>query len=234
MKIKHFVYFTIWKINISQFEKLLNILSIQIIYKNKKINSIIKLSNISSFVILIFAILKFRNVSRFTFRRLKFWSPPLLPNTWGIIQHKYFSYGGREPVESKKMTLGQVVSNSTGQVVSSKILRIFKSKLWVTLCGVRLWPSLINWLLITIVLRLVLTLWPKIRISGLSGYPNPKLQIRIIRTSVLSVLFGYPDIRITRIIRVSELSVLSGYPNYPDIRIIRIRISDYHEITDCI
>ena len=36
MKIKHFFYFTIWKINISQFEKLLNILSIQIISKKMK------------------------------------------------------------------------------------------------------------------------------------------------------------------------------------------------------
>ena len=92
---------------------------------------------------------------------------------------------------------------------------------------------------------IVLTLWPKIRISGLSGYPNPKLQIRIIRISVLSVLFGYPNYPDIRVIRVP---VLSGYPNYPGIRIIliselsgyssypgiRIRISDYHEITDCI
>ena len=43
--------------------KLLNILVVQIIYKKmKKINSIIKLSNKSFFVILIFAILKFRNI----------------------------------------------------------------------------------------------------------------------------------------------------------------------------
>ena len=112
------------------------------------------LSNISSSVIIIFAILKFRNVSRFTFRRSKFWSPPLLPNTWAILQHEYFNYGGGEPVECKKMTLGQVVPNFTGQVVSSKILRIFKWKLWVTFCSVRLWPSLIKFLLITIVLRL--------------------------------------------------------------------------------
>ena len=40
---------------------------------------------------------------------------------------------------------------------------------------------------------------PDIRISG---YPDPKLQIRIIR-----------------IIRISILSALFGYPNYPDIRI---------------
>ena len=35
-----------------------------------------KLSNNSSFVILIFAILKFWNIDRFTFRPSKFWPPP--------------------------------------------------------------------------------------------------------------------------------------------------------------
>ena len=50
----------------------------------------------------------------------------LLPNTWASQQHKYLKHGGREPVASKKMTLGQVVSNFTGQVVSSKILRFFR------------------------------------------------------------------------------------------------------------
>ena len=43
---------------------------------NEKINSKIKLSNDSSFVILIFVILKFRNISRSTFHRFKFWPPP--------------------------------------------------------------------------------------------------------------------------------------------------------------
>ena len=52
-----------------------------------------------------------------------------LPNTWASQQHKYLKRGGREPVASKKMTLGQVVPNFTGQVVSSKILRIFRRKL---------------------------------------------------------------------------------------------------------
>ena len=42
----------------------------------KKINSIIKLSNNSSFVILVFAILKFRNTGRSTFCRSKFYPPP--------------------------------------------------------------------------------------------------------------------------------------------------------------
>ena len=39
---------------------------------NEEINSEIKLSNNSSFVILIFVILKFRNIGRSTFRRSKF------------------------------------------------------------------------------------------------------------------------------------------------------------------
>ena len=41
----------IWKINIAQLEKWLNILSVQMIIKNEKLNSKIKLSNNSSFVI---------------------------------------------------------------------------------------------------------------------------------------------------------------------------------------
>ena len=50
----------------------------------------------------------------------------LLPNTWARQQHKYLKHGGRESVASKKMTLGQVVPNFTGQVMSSKILRLFR------------------------------------------------------------------------------------------------------------
>ena len=50
----------------------------------------------------------------------------LLPNTWASQRYKYLKHGGRETVASKKMTLGQVVPNFTGQVVSSKILRIFR------------------------------------------------------------------------------------------------------------
>ena len=58
----------------------------------KKINSIMKLSNNSSFVILVFAILKFRNIDRFTFRHSEFWLPPMikfpkfnnLENTWNL------------------------------------------------------------------------------------------------------------------------------------------------------
>ena len=66
---------------------------------------------------------------------------PLL-NPWASQQHKYLKHGGHEPVASQKMTLGQVVPNFTGQVVSSKILRIFRWKLWVSLCSVPLskWP----------------------------------------------------------------------------------------------
>ena len=41
--------------------------------KNEKLNSKIKLSNNSSFVILIFAIMKFRNIGRCRFRRFQFW-----------------------------------------------------------------------------------------------------------------------------------------------------------------
>ena len=43
---------------------------------NGKINSKIKLSNNSSFVILIFVILKLWNIGRSTFRRSKFRPPP--------------------------------------------------------------------------------------------------------------------------------------------------------------
>ena len=50
----------------------------------------------------------------------------LLPNTWASQQHKYLKNGGREPVASKKMTLGQVVPNFAGQVVTFKILQIFR------------------------------------------------------------------------------------------------------------
>ena len=59
-----------------------------------------------------------------------------------------------------------------------------------------------------------------------------KVVMRTIYTSANTLTEDpdYPDIQ-TRSFR----SVLSGYPYYPyysDIRIIRI--SDYHEITDCI
>ena len=66
----------------------------------------------------------------------------LLQNTWACQQHKYLKHRSREPVANKKMTLGQVVPNFTGQVVSSKILRIFKRKLSVTSCSVpwSKWP----------------------------------------------------------------------------------------------
>ena len=50
----------------------------------------------------------------------------LLPNAWADWQHKDFTHSGREPVASKKMTLGQVVPNFTGQVDSSKILQVFR------------------------------------------------------------------------------------------------------------
>ena len=50
----------------------------------------------------------------------------LVPNTWARQQHKYLKHGDRGPVASKEITPGQVVPNFLGQVVSSKILRIFK------------------------------------------------------------------------------------------------------------
>ena len=44
--------------------------------KYEKLNSKIKWSNYSYFVIFMFAILKFRSIGRSTFRRSKFWAPP--------------------------------------------------------------------------------------------------------------------------------------------------------------
>ena len=45
----------------------------------------------------------------------------LLPDAWASQEHKYLKHGGRDPVASKKIMLGQVVS--------FKILRIFRCKL---------------------------------------------------------------------------------------------------------
>ena len=53
------------------------------------------------------------------------WAP--FEKVWELSKHTlYLKHGGREPVTSKKRTLRQVVPNFTGQVVSSKILRIFR------------------------------------------------------------------------------------------------------------
>ena len=57
--------------------------------KNEKLNSKIKLSNNTSFVILTFPILKFRNIGRSTFRRSKFRPPPVfspknIPNKFWV------------------------------------------------------------------------------------------------------------------------------------------------------
>ena len=72
-KLTNFQNFTIWKIHILQVEKLSNTWSVQIILiKYKGINSEIKNSNHSSLVILIFAILKFRNIDLSAFGRFKF------------------------------------------------------------------------------------------------------------------------------------------------------------------
>ena len=44
----------------------------------------------------------------------------LLPETWASQQHKYLKYSGCEPIASKKMTLGQVVPNFTGQALGGE------------------------------------------------------------------------------------------------------------------
>ena len=51
-----------------------------------------KLSNNSSFVILIFAILKFWNIDRSTFRRSKFWLPPSSANDLSGLNEDAVSY----------------------------------------------------------------------------------------------------------------------------------------------
>ena len=89
VKLRNFFTFNIWKINILQYQKLLNILGVQIISKKWRKSSEIKLSNNSSFFILIFAISKFRNTGRSTFRRSKFWPPPdilLLKNEFCLYE----------------------------------------------------------------------------------------------------------------------------------------------------
>ena len=53
---------------------------------NEKINSKIKLSNNSPFVILIFTIWKFRSIGRSTFRRSKFWNP-VAPFSIIFVEH---------------------------------------------------------------------------------------------------------------------------------------------------
>ena len=60
--------------------------------KIEKKNSIIKLSNNSSFVILTFAISKFRNIDRSAFRRYKFWPPPPLYKTIRVCTCLKFSH----------------------------------------------------------------------------------------------------------------------------------------------
>ena len=52
---------------------------------NEKINSKIKLSNNSSFAILIIVILKFRNIGRSTFEHSKFCTPPYIYNRSGRL-----------------------------------------------------------------------------------------------------------------------------------------------------
>ena len=57
--------------------------------KYEKLNSIIKLSNNSSFVILIFAFLKFRNIGCSTFRRFKISPPPIFAQRRKVCEGKW-------------------------------------------------------------------------------------------------------------------------------------------------
>ena len=75
VKLSIFKNFTICKIHILRFEKLLNILGVRVISKKWKNKLEIKISNNSFFVILIFEILEFRNVGHSSFGRSKFWDP---------------------------------------------------------------------------------------------------------------------------------------------------------------
>ena len=53
----------------------------------------------------------------------------LLPNTWASQQHKYLKDDGREPTASEKMTVGQLVSNFTGQVCQLQNIANFQMKI---------------------------------------------------------------------------------------------------------
>ena len=87
-------YFTTWKI-IKYFGCSNDFL------RNEKLNSKVKLSNNWYFVILMFAILKFRNIGRSIFRRSKFWPHPTAHNSlwkigegtlpWAILRFRIFS-----------------------------------------------------------------------------------------------------------------------------------------------
>ena len=75
MQKKFFFNFSIWKINILQFDKIIKYFGgSNNLLKMKKVNSIIKLSNNSSFGTLICAILEFWNIDYSTFRLSKFWN----------------------------------------------------------------------------------------------------------------------------------------------------------------
>ena len=76
---------------------------------NEKINSKIKLLKNSSFVILIFVILKFRNIDRSTFRLPKFWlSPQGNIQKWKILKFtritkQFIVHMERNSIEFKKI-----------------------------------------------------------------------------------------------------------------------------------
>ena len=82
---------------------------------NEKINSKIKLLKNSSFVILIFVILKFRNIGRSTFRSSKFWPPHPKKLTshqetlYIIFRHHLLSLRGKQ--KSIKSTMWQYITS---------------------------------------------------------------------------------------------------------------------------
>ena len=83
--------------------------------RNEKFNSEVKLSNKWYFVILIFAILKFRNIGRSIFRRSKFWPHPTAHNSlfkigegtlpWAILRFRIF-LNSSQKLEKIKITVG--------------------------------------------------------------------------------------------------------------------------------
>ena len=58
-------------------------------------------------------------VLHFLPRNKNFTNAFFLPNTWSGQQYQYLKHGGDNPVANKTMTLGQVVTNFTRQVLTS-------------------------------------------------------------------------------------------------------------------
>ena len=57
-----------------------------------------------------------------------------LPNTWAGQQYQYLNHGGDNPVANKKTRLGQVVTNFTGQVVTSCVCVCVRARARVCVC----------------------------------------------------------------------------------------------------